>query len=1596
MLKQNCSRIAKFVFILLVTPLFFVAYFNISKVNAQTSTTINFQGKIVRNDTGYEGLNVTDGSPACVVSGADTCDFQVKYYSASTAGTLFLTETYLNKEIGAYGGVFDLSLGGGTPTAGMYSNVNDMIQAQTSIYVEILFAPGGAGSYTEVFTRMPLEASPYAIKSKYSSEAAGAFKFENAGSSTGYTGSNGMVYYDTTEAKLKLYSGGSWVDLATGGSSVWGTNSIASYSHSPSQFLEVGGITTLSNFGVDATENRAWVHGSSTKTGFSVYSNYGGATDWPLVTFKADASNFGNSILQLIQDGTGSILEGYRGSNRVFDFDNDGNLHLASNGIMYFEKFPSLPASGDLSPGSGEGCIYTVGTGIYWDASCDASAPVLINATSTSLWTDAGTFSYLTSTTDDLVLGASTIADGTFVFDMDASGGSYFEIDSGDNLSRLFTVLSNGNVGIGTASPGAKLEIGGSNSTITNATGNITISPQATLLVSGGGGGYSALHVTKQSAETSSDVFGINSEIMQEEAGGITVYGYRTMVSAEHSTGTLTGVQANSTIMNFYGGGTTAYAEGFTSNATVYSGTTVSYLSMMRIFSPTNSGTISNLKGLYIGSMGAGSSSNYSIYSEGGTMYHAGNVGIGITFPQAKLHSGAGLAIGPYGASNPINSTYGTQNTIQMATQNDINGGTYEDHTGALIWSTLESGGWGDARLKVALGTNWGVYNTTTPAFILGQSYSSFAGSLGIGDTTPSYNLDVNGLIRVTTRIEAKETGSYGSVALTSGSTSLPGYIQWRLPAADGALGTRLGYMGWDATNVTLTLENSAGFHVTGGHVGLGIAPVSGYSLAVSAHTRLGASLTGDVILDVGANSTYRYLQILNGGASASGVKLGGLLVSDNYGYASPGQNNVVVKGKMSIGADISSSFLYLYGDSNSSTTGQLTLMEAGNDYARLYFGNTNTSYTYIIAANPTSGSSINVFSSQLSNDIVKFFASGVSRFYGEGQFGLGAGASQIRLIGGNYGVMIRNDGANTNFLITNSGDQYGGWNGLRPMAFSLTTGYTTFASGHGDISERFVLNDTATRGMILSMDSSGNQVVRSQEGTSPVGIVSTAPAVLMGFGGRFEVGHNSKDIYTNEIVPIALAGTVPTIVTTERGNIQSGDGVSISSIPGIGAKSIKAEATVGLALESTSSWNDLICSNVSTIESIVWPADDDGQNSAKPCYKLSNGEYVGKILVVVGTSWNDPSEPVSFNIGDPGWYRIGELKENIDYGKIKISNKSIGSSQNLVFNIYSLENSEEVSILSNFSTGENEIEKIRINNLNGNKYLEIYFNETNNNILEIKVENSKESEWVLREGTLVQNEYLDLKEYSLNGVLLGISDNLSVTKEGLSTSGTISTTGLLSDIGNTTNRWNDIYTKGTIRLGSGDGEGGIRYNIETKRLEFSNDGLTWVEMGDLNSNMVLSPEYSGAILYADGTDNYGRMTSDAIEESGTFQNYYQWVSDKDTLQDYDILVKITLPSDFGGWNEDAISLDFMTENSASTTYNNVGISLVGKTGVNAQVIGGISTLPANWERISIKSSEISECNNAGDSCTLRISMSSKDSYFVRVGDITLNYNRSL
>lgn len=49
--------------------------------------------------------------------------------------------------------------------------------------------------------------------------------------------------------------------------------------------------------------------------------------------------------------------------------------------------------------------------------------------------------------------------------------------------------------------------------------------------------------------------------------------------------------------------------------------------------------------------------------------------------------------------------------------------------------------------------------------------------------------------------------------------------------------------------------------------------------------------------------------------------------------------------------------------------------------------------------------------------------------------------ANQFRMVQGNYGAFWRNDGSNLYLLLTNSGDQYGNWNSLRPIVVDLASG---------------------------------------------------------------------------------------------------------------------------------------------------------------------------------------------------------------------------------------------------------------------------------------------------------------------------------------------------------------------------------------------------------------------------------------------------------------------------------------------------------------------------------------------------------------------------
>ena len=461
MQKKYCLKPVKniFIFLGIILPTFLLI--SAKESYALSTNTINLQGKIVRNDTGYEGLNVSTGNPACVVAGSanDTCDFRVRYYSASSGGTLFLTEEFSNQEIGQYNGAFNLSLGSDpSPTAGSYSSLDALIAAEDTVYVEMGFDPAGGNSYTETFTRMPLQATAFAMRSKYASHASTAFQFDTAADSSGYSSpSAGMVYFDTTDTALKVYDGASWVEIGSGGtgSSLWTQGSGFAYLTTLTDHLVLGadsytaigtdnyatyaaGLGTRAPMSFDMGAERLTLSGDQSKSGLTVYSHYSSTSAWPVVLFKAESSSFDNLVLEIVQDGTGHLMSMKKGSTEVFAFENPMTFYMRPR---------------DDAPTTYENRLYNVNGALYWNGSTVAMGWG-------SLWTDAGTYTYLTDDDDDVIIGGTSSLDSVFYFD-----------------------VANGRLGIGTGTPSSRLDIAGASSVISNSTGDLTISAEESVVI---------------------------------------------------------------------------------------------------------------------------------------------------------------------------------------------------------------------------------------------------------------------------------------------------------------------------------------------------------------------------------------------------------------------------------------------------------------------------------------------------------------------------------------------------------------------------------------------------------------------------------------------------------------------------------------------------------------------------------------------------------------------------------------------------------------------------------------------------------------------------------------------------------------------------------------------------------------------------------------------------------------------------------------------------------------------------------------------------------------------------------------------------------
>ncbi|MBP7768610.1 hypothetical protein KA082_02125 [Candidatus Woesebacteria bacterium] len=171
---------------------------------------------------------------------------------------------------------------------------------------------------------------------------------------------------------------------------------------------------------------------------------------------------------------------------------------------------------------------------------------------------------------------------------------------------------------------------------------------------------------------------------------------------------------------------------------------------------------------------------------------------------------------------------------------------------------------------------------------------------------------------------------------------------------------------------------------------------------------------------------------------------------------------------------------------------------------------------------------------------------------------------------------------------------------------------------------------------------------------------------------------------------------------------------------------------------------------------------------------------------------------------------------------------------------------------------------------------------------------------------------------------------------------------------------------------------------------------------GSVATNITLVPEYAGAALTANGSASIdGSMTSDTTTSSDGFKNYYQWSSAQTALQDYTVAVRVKLPSNFASWaTSNAIVLNFVTQ-STSNTSNKIDLDLRNQDDTPSSSVttstANVSSVAGTWTTVAIDDSVIDDgsapdWDAAGETVTILIKLSSKDSNYVRIGDIVLNY----
>jgi hypothetical protein len=265
--------------------------------------------------------------------------------------------------------------------------------------------------------------------------------------------------------------------------------------------------------------------------------------------------------------------------------------------------------------------------------------------------------------------------------------------------------------------------------------------------------------------------------------------------------------------------------------------------------------------------------------------YAAGNVGIGTSTntPTGKLQVNGRLVVDNVGSGGPMGS-----GSLLSFSSGGTNITTIQENWG------LNLNGSATAPVKIA-NTSLLVGYVSGGGSNYGQGNLLAAGNVGIGTPNPHAQLQLGsttGNRKLVLYEDADNDQQFHGLGVQNAA------FRFQIPGSTNAYRFFRGNDAASSTEVFTILGD--------GKVGVGTATPA-YPLQVAGKIGTNGLFLDSATPAINSPQTAQYLHIYNHLSAANGLKAGGILVSDDYAYAGPGKNDLIVKGKVAIGTPLAS-----------------------------------------------------------------------------------------------------------------------------------------------------------------------------------------------------------------------------------------------------------------------------------------------------------------------------------------------------------------------------------------------------------------------------------------------------------------------------------------------------------------------------------------------------------------------------------------------------------------------------------------------------------------------------------------------------------------